>query len=155
MSVSLVNPKNLVLTVNGRQLTQLGTDTPFQRSPVDPKRGLVIAMGGDEVVTVAAGQKMQYTIGLLQHSADSKFLFNLYKSNKNHIVNFSYYIIGTDEKASSTSAVMTTLGDINRGIMDPSDDIFIFEVAEKEHDMGNMQVSLDVRLNVFDSVIGI
>lgn len=140
MSAIMITPKNLLLHVNDRVIDQFGTGTPLQKNVVDPKRGLLVGMGGHLAVTLTAGQKIQCTLAVMQHSPDSNYLFNLYKTEKSNAVSFEYRVLGTSEHVLSKTAIMTSLGDISRGNTEPSDDIFMFEFVAEEQDLGNNEI---------------
>ena len=124
MSVTLINPENVIYSINGRRITQWGTsDAPISISTVDAKRELTACMSGDAVLSERVTQIKQHTISLTQHSNDSAFLSGIY-NKAGGLVSVTYKILNSNEMFNSLEGSITNLGDLDRAGVTPSDDSY-------------------------------
>lgn len=120
---------NLVVTINGRRITNWGhSATPFTHAPIDPKRNLVRGMGGDAIVTGRTNPGREATLDILPGSPDAKWLNSLDAMGVINII-LNYSQIGTGESAIGTEGVIVNDGPVTRGGVDTSvsDDKFILQ----------------------------
>ncbi len=124
MPLTVINPENVIYTVNGRRITQWGTsDSPLTTSAVDPKREMTACMNGDAVLGERVTQMKEHTLSLIQHSPDSAFLSGVY-NGAGGLVSVSYTIMNTGETFSSLEGSITNIGDLDRAGVSPSDDSY-------------------------------
>jgi hypothetical protein len=124
MPLTVINPENVIYTVNGRRITQWGTsDAPLSISTVDAKREMTACMNGDAVLGERVTQIKEHTLNLLQHGTDSAYLSGVYNS-AGGLVSVSYTIMNTGESFTSLEGSITNLGDLERAGVSPSDDSF-------------------------------
>lgn len=117
---------NLLVTVNGRRITDWGSNAqPFSHSPIDPKRSLVRGMGGKAIVTGRTNPGREVNFHILPGTPDSKYLNTLMETGAQIVLTMTQ--VGTGEKMIGMEGVFVNDGMSGRAGVDTnvSDDHFI------------------------------
>lgn len=118
---------NTVVTVNGRAIDDWGSADPaFTDSPIDPKRVLVRALGGNATVLERINNGRRVTLSLRTGSADASYLHALYMSGATITLTRSQ--VGSIDSAIGTEGVIVNEPDVSRvATSQISDDVFEIE----------------------------
>ena len=126
MAVYNLSVENLVVTVNGRQLTDWGENaTPFTNEPINPKRIMRSGQGGNAVRLDRKNPGRRVTIALNPGSPDSAYMQGLFNSGAT--ITLTYTQIGTLENGAGTFGIFVNDGSVGRGGTTVSDDSYIIE----------------------------
>ena len=127
MSLPNYTTPTLVVTVNGRRITQWGNDEqPFTNAPIDPKRQLVRGQGGGAIVTGRNNPGREVRLKLMPGSSDSKYMNALDLAGIVNIV-LTYQILGVGEGATGLEGVIVNDESVDRGGPNPSNDVFVLQ----------------------------
>lgn len=126
MSLNNMSTDLLVITVNGRQMTDWGeTASPVKDEPIDPKSAIRRGQGGNAVRLNRINPGRRVTLALNPGSPDSAYMQGLFNSTAN--ITFSATQIGTLENAIGTEGAIVNDASKDRGGMTVSDDVYIME----------------------------
>lgn len=115
-----------VCTINGRQISDWGESaTPFTSDPIDPKAVLRRGMGGRAVVLSRSNNGRRVQLSLNPASPDSAYMQGLLESQA--IITMSTTQIGTLESSIATEGIIVNDGQLGRGGMTITDDVYIIE----------------------------
>lgn len=122
--------ENTVITVNSRAIEDWGAaEPPYSDVPIDQKRTLIRAQGGNAVVLERKNPGRRITLNLLPGSADSAYLHALYVSGDP--ITISRNQVGSMNAAIATEGVIVQEGENTRaGSTSISDDQYIIEVND-------------------------
>lgn len=126
MSLENYSTDQIVVTVNGREITDWGdAESPIIDAPIDPRSTLRRGKGGNAVRLDRINPGRAVTLSLNPGSPDSAYMQALFNSYAN--ISFSTTVIGTLENAIGTEGVIVNDGPTNRGGTTISDDQYMME----------------------------
>lgn len=126
MALNNYSTEQLVVTVNGREITDWGdTDPPVNDAPIDPRTALRRGLGGNAVRLDRLNPGREVTINLNPGSPDSAYMQGLLNSNAN--ITFTTTVIGTLENAVGSEGVIVNDGPVGRGGQTITDDQYIMQ----------------------------
>lgn len=115
-----------VLTVNGRRLTDWGqAATPYTDDPIDPRRQLIRAQGGNGISTERSNPGRVMNVFLNPGGADSAYMQALYNSGAT--IECSKQQVGTLEVATGIEGIIVNDGQSGRGGSTITDDQYTIE----------------------------
>lgn len=124
MALSNFSTDQIVVTVNGREMTDWGeSETPITDAPINQRSNLRQGMGGNAVRLDRKNPGRSVTLNFNPGSPDSAYMQALFNSYAN--ISFSFTVIGTLENAIGTEGVIINDGSNNRGGTTISDDQYI------------------------------
>lgn len=126
MSLSNFSTELMVVTVNGRMLTDYGeTATPVTDAPIDAKSQLRRGQGGNAIRLDRINPGREVNIFLNPGSADSAYMQGLFNSKAN--ITYTYTQIGSLETALGSEGVIVNDGQRGRGGSTITDDQFTMQ----------------------------
>lgn len=126
MSLNNYAVEQIVVTVNGREITDWGeTDPPISEAPIDPKSVLRRGLGGNAIRLDRLNPGRTVTLNINPGSPDAAYLQGLFNSNAN--ITYTRQVIGTLENVVGSEGVMTNDGTVGRGGQTMTDDQFMID----------------------------
>jgi hypothetical protein len=116
----------LVVTVNGRVITDFGeSDPPVSHDPIDARSTLRRGMGGNATRLDRINPGRTFTLNLNPGSPDSAYMQGLDNSRAN--ITISVTQVGTLETALGSEGIIVNDGSVGRGGQTITDDQYIIE----------------------------
>lgn len=114
MAINNFAVTNVVVTVNGREITQWGqADPPVNESPIDPGSTLMRGLGGDAVRLDRINPGRSVQLNLIPGGSDAAYMQSLWNSKANII--YTRQVIGTLENVLGDQGVIVNDGPTGRG----------------------------------------